>query len=961
MKDTRVLNLQQQAAIQHGEGPLLIIAGAGTGKTTVVTERITHLILERKVDPKNILALTFTEKAAQEMQERIDIALPYGYADMWISTFHAFCDRILRNDGIHIGLNPSYKLLSTTESVLFLKRNIFNLNLSYFKPLGNPNKFLEGLLQHFSRLQDEDVTPTAYIAYANKLKKEHISDEENEVYERTIELANAYETYTQLKNKEGIMDFADLITNTLLLFRTRKSLLKEYQDKFSFMLIDEFQDTNFAQNQLAMLLAGEKQNITVVGDDDQAIYRWRGAAISNMIQFRKHFPETKIVTLTKNYRSTKNILDTSYTLIQHNNPDRLEIKENIDKKLTSARDVIGKPVKLFLATKGDAEADLVAKEINGLIKTKQYAYKDIAILVRANDHANPFIKSFERLKIPYQFLGPGQLFYQEEIKNLIAYLRVLSNFEDSQSLYRILSMDVFHISSTSIAMLLNFSKRKNLTLFETLEKVEELTIPQKDKENIAIIFSMLQKHLTLVSKETAGQILFFFLKDSKLLEKYLKPDEEASQLEMQNISRFFTKLKEFESEHDDASVFSTIEWIELSMQLGESPLISTTDWTENNGVNILTIHASKGLEFSVVFLVNLVNQRFPSRERREQIPIPDTLIKEVLPEGDFHLQEERRLFYVGITRAKDLLFLTAANLYGEGKRQRKLSPFISESLGTQAVEDVKKKATAEEQLTLLEFFPETTQKKNKEINVPVTYLSYSQIQTFEICPLHYKLKYILKIPTPLSPSQSFGMSIHAALREFYQLHTRGEKIRIDDIKDILKMYWISEGYENKAHEKESFERATTSTLAYLQKMFDPKISLIALELPFQFPVNQIKVGGRIDRIDSIGEKISIIDYKTGDNLPTEKELQENFQLSLYALAATEIHDKLIQKTPENIVLSLHFIEKQKIFTTSRTKDDLLVAKQRIIEIAKEIEISDFLCSHYILCKNCEYKMLCSSK
>jgi len=342
------LNKQQLEAVRHENGPLLIIAGAGTGKTTVISERVSYLILEKKINPSEILALTFTEKAALEMEERIDKKMPYGYTQMWISTFHSFCDRILRQEAIHVGLNPNYKLLTEAECILLIRTNLFKFDLNYFRPLGNPNKFLSGLIQHFSRLKDEDISPNEYLRWAqgqkatlrlrSGIENKNQKDDKDEI-EKNIELANAYEAYEELKTKEGVMDFSDLISNTLSLFRARKNILKNYQNQFKYILVDEFQDTNYVQNQLAQLLAGEKKNITVVGDDDQSIYRFRGSSISNIIQFKKHYPKAKIITLTQNYRSTKEILDRSYDLIQNNNPDRLEIKEKIDKKLKPAGNI----------------------------------------------------------------------------------------------------------------------------------------------------------------------------------------------------------------------------------------------------------------------------------------------------------------------------------------------------------------------------------------------------------------------------------------------------------------------------------------------------------------------------------------------------------------------------------------------------------------------------------------------
>jgi DNA helicase-2/ATP-dependent DNA helicase PcrA len=952
------LDTHQAKAVRHGTGPLLIIAGAGTGKTTVITERIKYLVLKRKVEPSKILALTFTEKAAKEMEDRIDKAMPYGYTQMWISTFHSFCDRILRNESIHIGLNPSYKLMTEAESILFLRQNIFQFNLNYFRPLGNPNKFLEALLQHFSRLKDEDISPVEYLKFVQGDKELKANKEDHQRY---LELANAYKTYEELKTKEGMMDFSDLISNTLKLFRIRKNILKTYQQQFEYILVDEFQDTNFAQNELAILLSGDRKNITVVGDDDQSIYRFRGSSISNIIQFRQKFPKVTIVTLINNYRSTKEILNSSYKLIQHNNPDRLEVKEKLNKKLISVRKIKGEKIAFLFRPRVEDEAEAVVNKIKELSNDEKYQYKDFAILVRANDHAESFVRALERTKIPYQFLGPGRLFHQEEIKDLIAYLKVLYNFEDSTSLYRILNMPIFGLDSVEIAALINLAKRKNYSLFEALEKNGEILLKEKNKEKIDVLYKMLKRHLGLVPKETAGQILYYFLEDSGLIQKIVDYKTLVDERVAKNIAKFFDKLKTYETDHQTASVFDVIDWIDLSMQMGESPLAADIDWSENNAVNILTIHSGKGLEFPVVFLVNLVAQRFPTRERHEKIPIPQKLIKEILPSGDFHLEEERRLFYVGLTRAKDLLFLTAANFYGEGKRERKISPFVYETLPDTDIEKILRKNEPEDiQLSLLEWADKgkAKEKESPISQTTVNYLSYSQLQTFGICPLHYKLKYMLKIPTPQTSAQSFGTSVHAALRNFYQAWQTGNKLQISDVKKVVGDVWINEGYSSKIHEKKALDKAVKIVTDYLNKNFDKTNLPAALEYPFNFYLGKVKIAGRIDRIDKTSGKIEIIDYKTGDNVPTPKKLEEDLQLTFYALAANEVKDKILGKDPEEILLSLYYLEKDLKLTTTRTKEQLKEAKELILEKVREIETSDFKCSGSILCQNCEYKILC---
>ncbi|MBI2028245.1 MAG: ATP-dependent helicase [Candidatus Levybacteria bacterium] len=967
------LNSEQLKAVRHNKGPLLIIAGAGTGKTTVITERIKYLILKRHVSPSQILALTFTDKAAREMEERVDIALPYGYTQLWISTFHSFCDRILKNEAIHIGLNPSYKLLTEAEAVLLLRKNLFEFDFTYFRPLGNPNKFLEGMLQHFSRLKDEDVSPEEYLQYSRKFE---IPPEE---IKKIRELANAYMAYEKLKTKENVMDFSDLISNTLKLFRERLSILKLYQDQFRYILVDEFQDTNFAQNQLVILLAGDSKNITVVGDDDQAIYRWRGAAISNIIQFKSDFPKSKTVILNKNYRSTQEILNASYRLIQNNNPDRLEAKENINKKLESVRGIAGDKVEFLFGQRVEDEADLVSEKIIEFIEKKnsKVQYKDIAILVRANDHSQPFQRAFSRKNIPFQFLGPGQLFHQDEIKDLIAYLKVLYNAEDSASLYRVMNISSFHFDPIDIASMLSFARRKNYSLFEMLNKIEETFMNKDFKEKVEKFTKMIKNHIKRIPKDTAGQILYYFLEDSGLIKNYLKSKSIEDERKSQNIARFFDKLKTYEAEHADASIYSVVDWIDLSMQMGESPLATNIDWTENNAVNILTIHSSKGLEFPIVFVVNLVSQRFPTRERKEQIPIPKPFIKEILPSGDYHLEEERRLFYVALTRAKDNLFLSSANYYGEGKRERKVSPFVYETLPLDYVNKIIQKRKASKEMGQLSFLdlsqinnpPSIFSASRKILSTnPITYLSYSQIQTFEICPLHYKLKYLLKIPTAQTSALSFGTSIHATLRDLYQKLIRKEEISKGDIILYLKKNWVNEGYGSKSHEKKALDIGEKIIENYLKNNLDKKNLPLSLELPFTFPIKNsvskgvgLKIGGRIDRIDRLDDnKIEILDYKTRGNVPEEDSLKDNMQLTIYALAATQVPTLPLNRKTEDVVLSLYFLEKDIKLTTMRSAEDLQKAKELLMEKAKEIEKSDFSCSHSAFCQNCEYKIICST-
>ncbi|MEK7615422.1 MAG: UvrD-helicase domain-containing protein, partial [Patescibacteria group bacterium] len=321
------LNPAQIKAVTHREGPLMIVAGAGTGKTTVITRRIAWLIEQQLAKPEQILALTFTDKAAGEMEERVDLLLPYGYVDLQISTFHAFCERLLRDHGVHIGLSPDFKLVTELDAWLLARQQLDRFDLDYYRPLGNPTKYLKSLLQHFSRAKDAAITSDAYLACVEG----KASDADSEVH--NDELARAYHTYQQILLERDSLDFGDLILYAVQLLKTRPAVLARLQKQFPFVLVDEFQDTNHAQYELVRLIAGDKQNLTVVGDDDQSIYKFRGASIENILRFQTDFPTATQVVLTHNYRSVQSILDHAYTFIQKNNPNRLEIKANLSKKL----------------------------------------------------------------------------------------------------------------------------------------------------------------------------------------------------------------------------------------------------------------------------------------------------------------------------------------------------------------------------------------------------------------------------------------------------------------------------------------------------------------------------------------------------------------------------------------------------------------------------------------------------
>jgi DNA helicase-2/ATP-dependent DNA helicase PcrA len=967
-----IINREQKEAIESNQGPLLIIAGAGSGKTTVIVKKIEYLLQKKIAQPEEILALTFTEKAAFEMEERLDQILPYGFYNLTVSTFHAFADQILKEKGGEIGLPINFKLMTEAEAIIFFKKNLFLFNLDYYRPIGNPNKFIQAILAHFFRLRDEDVSEIEYQQFINNSRD--LSNEERKKYR---ELTSAYHLYQKLKIKEGYLDFSDLIYFLLLLLRQRKNVLREYRKRFSYILVDEFQDTNFAQYQLIKLLAPAKNNpnLTVVGDDNQSIYKFRGASIANILNFINDYPQAKVVTLLKNFRSNQNILDTAYKLIKNNDPETLEARLNISKKLIAQRPNQPQAVNFYWGENINQETEYVAKKIKSLVKDR-YHYRDIAILVRANNHAQPFINTLIQHGIPYQFLGPGILFKQPEVKDLIAYLKFLYDIQDSISLFRVLSMEIFAIDHKDLQILISFSRQINQSLFQAIEiylsffqpalSQKEFEIYKKylplltktTQEKLWLIYQMLKRHIKLTPKKSATTLLYYFLEDSGYLKKLTSPKTEKEEKIILNITKFFERIRGFENTHEDSSVNSVVEFLEMSMELGESPLVLKNDIQDFDAVNILTVHGAKGLEFPIVFLVNLVNGRFPSREKNEIISIPPQLIKEPLPSGDYHLQEERRLFYVGLTRSKDFVFLTAARFYGEGKRQTKISPFVIESLEKETLEKIiNKEKEAKKQLSIFDFQP----KEEKIITVSnlKKNFSFSQINVYQTCPLQYRYQYILNLPTAPQASTSFGNTIHATLYQFYQEFKQNSEVGKSLLLSLYQKNWIPVGYLSSSQEKKIKKEGEKILTNYFEKFHHKSLKIIYLERPFKIKLKEnIIITGKIDRIDIDKEgNIEIIDYKTGA-MPDEKKLKNDLQLSIYALAV--LSDPALKTNLDKIILSYLYLQQSQKISFKKSLAEIEKTKELILDTVNQINQQKFLPKVGPWCDFCPFRIICEA-
>lgn len=931
--DLTQLNPEQRKAVTHEKGPLLIIAGAGTGKTHVITSRILYLLEEKKVPEDSILALTFTEKATEEMIERIDTALPYSYEEIAIHTFHGLCDKILRENGLEIGLDTSYKILTQLDQWMFIKKHLFDFDLDYYRPLGNPNKFISAIATHFSRLKDEDISPEKYIAYAKNNPDE----------KQILEVANMYKKYQELLIKENALDFNDLHYLVLRLFEKRPAVLEKYQDKFKYILVDEFQDTNFAQIKLVNMLAKGHKNITVVGDDDQSIYRWRGASMSNILHFEKDFSGCTKIVLKNNYRSTPNILDAAYTLIQNNNPDRLEHTNKIDKKLISQFDN-GENVEVHNFTNYIYEAKFIGDTILKELKDKDFSFKDFAILARTHKLAKPFIEELKSRDIPYQIRNKESLLSLHEIKDLAALLRFIANPYDDIALVRILSYEMLNIPMQAIVEHIHEAKKENTPLFKILHENQQ----QLAQDAISNIVDLLDNLITFSKKHSVSKVLTEFLTQSRYFHYLQENDSPENDSKIVNISEFLQLVKNFETENSDNSIFSFLDYLNLLEEAGAT-LDSTLNEIGEDAVQILTVHAAKGLEFPVVFIPSAVMHRFPGMNKKDPIEIPQELIEDDVPSQDMHRQEECRLFYVACTRAEKKLFISHSEKY-EGNKKWKPSLFAEEIKGDKNVTFINHE-DYEQHINLDEKKAETEPAQNK--THIIKRLSYSQLEIFETCPLKYQFRYIFGIPSPEAHAANFGSSVHNTLNEFYQRLKQRKEVSLEIMNELYEKNWIPYGYESKAHENARKKKGLEILKEFYEKNSKPWITPYALEKAFNLKIGPYTLNGRIDRIDQLEDgTYEIIDYKTG-KLKKSTNLNKDLQLSIYALACRDVYNIPVSK------LSLYFLEDNEKQSTARTEKQLEEAMNEIIKRAESIQISDFKATPGFPCSFCEYRLICN--
>lgn len=605
------MNLQQKEAVLHTEGPLLILAGAGSGKTKALTHRIAYLIEEKNVSPRNILAITFTNKAAREMKERI-VKLCGQKGDLvWAKTFHSTCLDILRYEVTHTDFNSNFVIYDDSDQITLIKRILKSLGTS--ESVGKPRTFLAVI----SDLKNKLIQPPQSM---DALKNEAHGEQFAEVYRH----------YQRILRENNALDFDDIINETVFLFKRHPEILERYQDRFQYILVDEYQDTNYAQYQLVKLLAKKRNNICVVGDDDQSIYRWRGADLTNILNFEQEYPNTKVIKLEKNYRSTHNILEAANGVIQNNSGRK-------SKQLWTEKKE-GEPVYLYQALDESDESFFVARQIRQMREKDSVPFKNFAILCRASAQFRSIEECLLKQSMPYQIYGGIKFYQRKEIKDIIAYLNVVANPLDTMSLQRTIFTPKRGIGEGTWQKFLTIASEENATLYNCLQKIKQYGFNKKITTAITDYVTCIE---TCRNNPTWSitEMTEYLLDKSGYRTMLEEDDSVEAETRIEYLNEFLSITTSFDADND-------LKEGSLSAFLSEISLYTDLDKTaDQDAITIMTLHAAKGLEFPVVFILGMEEGLFPHFRSLED------------PE---EVEEERRLCYVGITRAQEKLYLLNA-------------------------------------------------------------------------------------------------------------------------------------------------------------------------------------------------------------------------------------------------------------------------------------------------------------
>ena len=966
------VNDAQRRAITHRDGPLLVIAGAGTGKTRVITERIRHLLeTDATLAGENILALTFTKKAAGEMKARVVKATGERGKDVTLATFHSFCEALL------VDLDPERVILDKCDHWILLRRNLARLRLEKYRRLAEPGQFLNDFIDFFSRCQDELVSCEDFQRYADglgqKLEGERAELDADTFAERTEhvalqqELARAYGASEELLREKKRVSFGSLITGAVELLQQDAELRQKLQERYRYILVDEFQDTNIAQIELLELLCGGSRNIFAVGDNDQAIYRFRGASFASFSIFEKRFaglkdgddPRGFRVTLTENYRSTPNILRVATHVIGQN-----ARSDRFPPKILTTSNPEGERIRIAELANADEEARWVTSELQRL-HGAGHRWKDFAVLYRQHAHRNELVEELSRAKIPF-VITRLSILEHPLVRDVLAYLRMIVKPYDNVACARVLAAPAWHLEARDLVRLTQRAgKKRGDALIDVLQAPQTEMAFDGSQAALQGLLEFLSSQRKTMNRRGAREIL-------REVMNWLEVRERASAQDRKYVSRLAEFLVEWEPKSETRKLPEFLEYLDYFEQAGGT--VSLDDEVPRDAVQLMTVHGAKGLEFSHVFLLRLNNKAFPASERTRVFEFPAELMKEGAPAEQFHIQEERRLFYVALTRARERLTITSLT-----EKKGKVPTFVEDLIMDAAVKRRNVVQLAPKLSPRAEnpgigsgaadasLFPapidpprifsriadwaETFHPPSPE---PLK-LSASALDNYRRCPQQYLFGRLWSLEEGPRGTMTFGRVVHDTIRRTLAELRKGNQLEFDEVQRIFETEWKSAGFED-AYQEEGYKSDGLEQLrVFHAAMIDSLPEILEQEKPFELPMeNNVIITGRIDQVNSLGgSNVEIVDYKTG-RMKKELDARRDLQLSIYAIAAREI----FEWNPARLVF--HYLQNNQIQATTRDKKQLDEAQKIIQEAAADIRAGQFPPKPGFLCRSCAYRPICPS-
>ncbi len=949
-------NSRQKLAIEHALGPLLVLAGAGTGKTTVLVERIAWLIEQGHARPDEILAITFTDNAADELKTRVERRLRKK-APIFAGTFHAYCYGILKRNG------KDFRLLLPEDVWVFLRQRIDQVGLKRFIKPADLGQFLHDLREFFDRCHEELVGPEEFQAYVDSLhpgpamprncRSKEVDDlGEQEILERWREIARVYTNSMRLLERENLGTFGMMIRNAVRLLQSDPGLLEQERQRAKFILIDEFQDCNSSNIILAGLLAGEDKNIFAVGDPDQAIYRFRGASSAAFEEFQRRFPETMGVVLDENQRSRGNILRVAYAAVNENPPvPSLGEKVKFQRTpLQSGRDLrdqqegrfpFDEPVAITITTAHEGEAVVVADEIEQLLRNRRKGEKfSMAVLYRQHMHREKVMEELAARNIPFIVTGLNVL-ETAMARDLLALARAVDNENDADSLFRVCALPRFNVDGPALRAKMGASAaQKNFkSVLQTMESTAQVLAAlrwarefiQGEKLGAAGAFTYLVRQFGLAEKDTVVQAVLRFASDWES-----KPFVTSTAL-----PDFLEYLDFYQQATGVVPMFTVEQMAELERQ-------------NPDAVQLMSVHAAKGLEFSHVWLLRVTSSSFPTNYKETLFEFPPALRSSIAAgeSKDVHDQEERRLFYVAITRTRDRLSI--GSRAGRG-RDRTPAGFLRPLLSNRSLQAVLAVRDGVESASAK--LPLEPSPVGSWMLLPAAFstqemaLSANAVQSYSTCPMKFKLERDWKIPGEAAAALQYGFAVHTVLRSYYDPAAHAPEQSVEDVIAAFNREFAKGVIDDPVQRKMYEDQGAAQLRALVESCPRGSVNVLASEHKFSFKIGEQEIRGRIDRMDQLEDQtVRVIDYKTG--APKDRKFaDESLQLSIYAMAARQMG-----YVPRDLVLLN--VQDNSHALTSRTPRQLDAARLKIEDAAQGIKRGEFDAKPGQHCRWCEYQQLC---